>query len=112
MVTSASSISALGAHLQKLVSDRLGSNSKEDIHDVIKTALSTMAVLGLLACTLLIATAPLIAEALKLGASLRDESVLSLRILALGIPFVILSPALLDYWKHERSFMQSARFAS
>lgn len=94
----------IGRALTKLVADRLGSNSTEDIHDVIKTALSTMAVLGLLACTLLIATAPLIAEALKLGASLRDESVLSLRILALGIPFVILSAGLIGLLEAQAEF--------
>ncbi len=94
----------IGRALTKLVSDRLGSKSTEDIHDVTKTAMTSMAVLGLLACTLLIATAPLIAGALKLDASFRDESVLSLRILALGIPFVILSAGLIGLLEARAEF--------
>lgn len=94
----------IGRALTKLVSDRLGSKSTEDIHDVTKTALLTMGVLGLVACALLIVAAPLLVQILKLDTTLRDESVLSLRILALGLPFVILSAGLIGLLEARAEF--------
>lgn len=94
----------IGRALTKLVSDRLGSKRTGDIHDVTKTALFTMAVLGVTACALLIATAPLLVEALRLDPALTHESILSLRILAMGIPFVILSAGLIGLLEAQAEF--------
>lgn len=94
----------IGRALTKLVSDRLGRKNTEDLHDVTKTALFTMGFLGVVACVLLTATAPLLASALKLGDSLRSESIVSLRILAIGIPFVILSAGLIGLLEARADF--------
>lgn len=94
----------LGRALTKLVSERLGSGGSADIPDIAQTALFTMFLLGFVACLLLTILAPAFAHLLKLPPGLYGESVLSLRILALGIPFVIASAGLIGLLEARAQF--------
>ncbi len=94
----------IGRALTKLVADRLGSGKHTDIPDIAKTALTTMFVLGIFACLTLAPLAPSLSRLLKLPPALYGESVLSLRILALGIPFVIVSAGLIGLLEARAKF--------
>ncbi|WP_197017219.1 flippase [Pseudoxanthomonas suwonensis] len=94
----------MGRALTKLVSERLAVGCEADIPDIARTALSTMLVFGGLAFALLFALAPLLAQLLKFEHGLYHESVASMRWLALGVPFVILSAGLVGLLEAHSKF--------
>ncbi len=81
----------MGRALTKLVSDRIGAGNTADISDIATTALRVMLVLGALAALLIELSAPWIVGLLKIDETMLGEAVDSLRILAISLPFVILS---------------------
>ncbi|WP_052949959.1 flippase [Dyella japonica] len=94
----------IGRALTKLVSDRLGTSSTHDIPDVTATGLRVMMILGVFAAAMILVIAPWLVGLLKIDASLLDEAITSLRVLALSIPFVILSAGLIGILEAHGQF--------
>lgn len=94
----------IGRALTKLVSDRIGTSNTCDIPDVTATGLRVMLMLGILATVIILVAAPWLVGLLKIDASLLDEATTSLRILAVSIPFVILSAGLIGILEAHGQF--------
>jgi O-antigen/teichoic acid export membrane protein len=94
----------IGRALTKLVSDRLGTSSTDDIPDVTATGLRVMLMLGVLATLIILLAAPWLVGLLKIDASLLDEAIASLRVLAVSVPFVILSAGLIGILEAHGQF--------
>ncbi|WP_197018753.1 flippase [Pseudoxanthomonas suwonensis] len=84
----------IGRALTKLVAEKLAVGESGGVPDIARTALVAMFAFGCLACLVLMGLAPSLAGILKLGPQIYRESVTSIRILALGVPFVITSAGL------------------
>jgi O-antigen/teichoic acid export membrane protein len=89
----------LGRALTKLVAEHLGREEPDVLHGLIWTALWLVSGLGIIAMLGLFAVGPLlIGQVLNISVDFKFESVAAIRILAFGLPFVILtSPALCQY---------------
>jgi len=94
----------IGRALTKVVSDRIGARSTDDIGDITATALRVMLLLGVLAAVIIELAAPRLVGLLKIDASLLGEAVASLRILGVSIPFVILSAGLIGILEAHGQF--------
>lgn len=94
----------IGRALTKLVSERLGSGRSGDVPNITHTALLVMAVLGAIACITLVCSAPYLISLLRIDTDLYHESVISLRVLALGIPCVIISAGLIGLLEAHSRF--------
>jgi len=85
----------LGRALTKLVAERLGSDRGEEIPDLVGTSLALLAGVGLLSGLLFWGLAPLLVRRLlTIPEALQPETVTGLRVLAVSLPFVILSTGL------------------
>lgn len=86
----------LGRALTKLVAERIGKGRTYDLKSLVWTALWLMVGLGIFgALALFVCTKPLIYHVLNIQPELKREAIAAFRILAVGIPFVILSSALI-----------------
>lgn len=85
----------LGRALIKLVSEKLGAGSIEEIPEIVWTALLLMLLLGIAgALALLALTDWLAADVLKIPPSLQNETADAFRLLAWSVPVVILTTGL------------------
>ena len=95
----------LGRALTKLIAERLGRNQTSDLPEIIWTALWLMSGLGIAGAIIGMLTAePLIVHLLKVPAELRDEGVMSFRLLAASIPIVIATAALIGTLEAHQRF--------
>lgn len=86
----------LGRALTRHVADKIGRDLHDEIPAVAATALVCIGGLGLVTALLLFGLAPWIVETfLSLDARLKPESVLAMRVMAISIPMVVLSSALI-----------------
>lgn len=99
----------LGRALTKLISERLGRNDFADLGGLIWTAFILLAMLGVLGASLLISIIPLlVGGALRVPESLYGEAVAAFRILAAGIPIVILTAGLVGILEAHQRFRMIA----
>jgi len=95
----------LGRALTKLVSERLGKNELGDLGALIWTALTLLMLLGFIGAGLLIFFSPsLVTGLLQVPEALHDEAISAFRILAIGIPFVILTAAFVGLLEAHQRF--------
>lgn len=91
--------------LTQLVAERLGSGRDEEIPDLTKTALSLVALLGVAAAGLVALMSPwLVSRVLKVSAGLRLDGVHAFLVLALSLPFVIVSGGLIGLLQAHQEF--------
>jgi O-antigen/teichoic acid export membrane protein len=95
----------LGRALTKLVSERLGSGDLTKLGPLIWTGLIILAGLGVLGGLLVWALAePIVGSVLNVQLSLQSEAVTSFRLLAIGIPVVVLTSALIGLLEAYQRF--------
>lgn len=82
----------LGRALTKLVAEKLGQGQDNEIPSLVWTAISLMAVLGILGAILIALISPwLVSSILKIPLELQNETKIAFLILAMSIPIVIIS---------------------
>jgi O-antigen/teichoic acid export membrane protein len=82
----------LGRALTQAVAAKLGGQEEHKVPEIVWTALALMLGLGIVGCVATAALTPwLVSSALKVPASLQDETRTSFFILALSIPIVVLT---------------------
>jgi O-antigen/teichoic acid export membrane protein len=85
----------LGRALTKLVAEKLGKGQNDELPSLIWTAMSLMAVLGVLGAAVVAALSPwLVGGVLKIPAELQSETLTAFYLLAASIPIVISSTGL------------------
>lgn len=95
----------LGRALTKLVAERLGSNRQTEIPDLVATAIAIIFSLGLSASFLgAISSSWLVGDILKMDESLTQEGINAMKILSVGLPFVVLSAALIGLLEARGDF--------
>lgn len=105
----------LNRALTQLVAERLGSGLEEEVPNLTKTALSLVAFLGVAAAGLVVLISPwLVARVLKVSAGLRLDGVHAFLVLALSLPFVIVSGGLIGLLQAHQKFraISSVRMAT
>lgn len=76
----------LGSALTKLISDRLATDSADEVRDLFWTCLAVVGVLGAVGSTIFAATCPLLVHMLRVPADLRHQTQDAFYVLALGLP--------------------------
>lgn len=95
----------LGRALTKLVAERLGSGDIGDLGRLIWTGLIMLFALGLLGgVAVWLLSDAIVSSVLNVEPSLRDEAVTAFRILALGLPVVVLTSALIGILEAYQCF--------
>ena len=95
----------LGRALTKLVSERLGRSELAGLDSLIWTALKLLAVLGLVgAILLLVLSQPLVTVLLQVPDPPCHEAIAAFRIMAFGIPLVILTAGFVGILEAHQSF--------
>jgi len=95
----------LGRALTKMVAERLGRSELAGLDLLIWTALNLLAVLGLIGAILLIIfSQPLVTGLLQVPSELCDEAIAAFRVMAVGIPFVILTAACVGILEAHQCF--------
>lgn len=95
----------LGRALTKMVSERLGRGTTDDLDALIWTALILLVFLGGLgASVLLMFSDALVTRVLNVPAELQSEGVAAFRILAVGVPLVILTAGLVGLLQAHQRF--------
>ena len=95
----------LGRALTKLVAERLGSGDIADLSRLIWTGLIMLSALGFLGGVLVwFFSHAIVSSVLNVEPSLRAEAVTSFRILALGLPVVVLTSALIGILEAYQRF--------
>ena len=85
----------LGRALTKLVAEKLGNGQLEEIPSLIWTAMSLMAVLGVLGAVVVAAISPwLVNDVLNIPSELQNETLIAFYLLAASVPVVISSTGL------------------
>lgn len=85
----------LGRSLTQVTADRLGRGRQDEVPGLIRTGLRMMGALGVVGGGLLFLAAPFVAHRLLgLSAELGAETVRAIRLLALAVPFVVLTAGL------------------
>jgi O-antigen/teichoic acid export membrane protein len=85
----------LGRALTQVVAERLGTGDDRQAPRVVWTALACMLAVGLLGAGLMAALARPLTSVLEVDPSLFEETVAALRVLAIGIPFVVVTAGLI-----------------
>ncbi len=99
----------LGRALTKLVAEYLGRDEPETLHGLIWTAIWLIFGLGVVAMLGVFAATPLlIADVFNVPVELQAESVAAFHILALGLPVVILTTALVGILEAHQRFASIA----
>lgn len=99
----------LGRALTKLVSERLGNGRTGDLHLLIWTALWLIVSLGVLgAAVVLLGAGPIVRNVLNVDAALQTEGISAFRVLALGLPVVVLTTALTGILEAHQRFASIA----
>jgi O-antigen/teichoic acid export membrane protein len=95
----------LGRALTKLVAERLGSGRFDDLGPLIWTALSLLVAFGVFgAIVVFVAAGPLVQHLLNVKLQYQDEAVAAFRILALGLPVVVATAALVGLLEAHQRF--------
>ena len=95
----------LGRALTKLVAERLSGGQLDELGALIWTAMGLVAFMSILGSLLVLAGAgPLIRDVLNVDAQLHIEAINALQILAMGLPIVILSAALIGLLEAHQRF--------
>lgn len=95
----------LGRALTKLMAERIDRPRDIETTQLVWTALAALAVLGILTAVLVFSVAqPLVVRVLKVPQTLMFEGIASIRILAIGIPFVVISSALIGLLEAYQKF--------
>ncbi|WP_422126394.1 flippase [Thioalkalivibrio sulfidiphilus] len=95
----------LGRALTKLVSERLGRNEQSELGPLIWTAFILLALLGLIGASVLIVLSPLLVTGLlQVPEVLHDEAIAAFRILAVGVPIVIITAGLVGILEAHQRF--------
>lgn len=95
----------LGRALTKMVSERLGREETSDLAPLIWTAFALLAVLGVVgALLLLVLSQPLVIAVLSVPDKLYGEGVAAFRILAMGIPIVVVTAGLIGLLEAHQNF--------
>ena len=85
----------LGRALTKLVAEKLGNGQLKEIPSLIWTAMSLMAVLGVLGAVVVAAISPwLVSDVLNIPLELQSETLIAFYLLAASVPLVISSTGL------------------
>lgn len=99
----------LGRALTRLVAERLGAGRTEDLHSLIWTALAVILFLGVVgALAMLLVAAPLVRYVFNVDSALHAEAVGAFRLLALGLPVVVLTSALTGLLEAHQRFASIA----
>lgn len=99
----------LGRALTKLVAERLGDGRTEDIHSLIWTALPLIVSLGVLSAVMVLLWAgPIVRDVLNVDSALHVETIRAFRLLALGLPVVVLTTALTGLLEAHQRFASIA----
>lgn len=95
----------LGRALTQLVAERLGAGGDQGVPNLVKTALGVVVLLGVLAAIIVASIAPwLVGAILKASPGLREDGIRSFYVLALSLPFVIVSGALVGLLQAHQRF--------
>lgn len=95
----------LGRALTRLVAERLGRGAEEGLGELVWTALFLIAALGALGAAVVLSFAgPLVAHVLNVAPALQDEAVAAFRILAVGLPLVVVTSALVGLLEAYQRF--------
>lgn len=95
----------LGRALTKMVSERLGRGTNDDLGALVWTALILLATLGVVgAALLLVFSDALVTRLLNVPADLQSEGVAAFRILAIGLPLVILNAGVVGLLEAHQRF--------
>jgi len=95
----------LGRALTKLVAERLGSGELADLGPLVWSALGLLVLLGALGgAVVLLVAEPLVRGLLNVPPELQNESIVALRVLAVGIPVVALTAALIGLLEAHQRF--------
>jgi O-antigen/teichoic acid export membrane protein len=95
----------LGRALTKLVAERLGGERAEELPRLIWTALWVILAIGCVGMLGVVVAGPVLIERLfNVPVELRGESIAALRILAMGIPIVVLTTALMGVLAAHQRF--------
>lgn len=95
----------LSRALTQLIAKQLGKGDEQEIPDLVTTALVLIVVLGVVAAVLVTVITPwLVINILKTSSTLQLDGVDSLRILALTLPCIILSGALIGLLQAYQQF--------
>lgn len=81
----------VGRAMTRVVAERLGAQDKQGADAVAQTAMAFLFLVGLLVAGAFLAFAPAIVGVLGIPGEMRQEGVNAVRILALGVPFVMLT---------------------
>lgn len=99
----------LGRALTKKLSEHLGRGDNTNLSPLIWTALSLLTALGILGSILLLATTPiLVSGLLQVPNELQPEAIAAFRILAAGIPIVIVTAGLIGILEAHQRFADVA----
>lgn len=100
----------LGRALTKLVAERLGWQESDDLRQLVWTALWIILSLGVVAATVVnLAAGWLVTQVLNVPEELLAEAELAIRVLAVGIPLVVLTSALVGILEAHQQFPKIAR---
>lgn len=95
----------LGRALTKMVSERLGRKDLAELGPLVWTAFILLTMLGAIGAMLLFFFSPLlVAGLLQVPAALHDEATAAFRILAVGVPFVIITAGLVGLLEAHQRF--------
>jgi O-antigen/teichoic acid export membrane protein len=95
----------LSQALTKLVAEKLGTGRKQEIPKLVWTALAVIAILSVVGALLLASLSPWLAKGvLRVPESLRQETLISLYLLAASIPLIICSAALCGVLEAHQRF--------
>lgn len=98
-----------GRALSKLVAERLAKQYTQDLGGLIWTCLLMVIVLGVIASIVINLAAPyLIYQLLNVPAQIKSEALLAMQVLAVGVPFVIVSSALIGLIEAQNGFRKIA----
>jgi O-antigen/teichoic acid export membrane protein len=94
-----------GRALTKLVAERLGSRQFNDLGSLIWTALSLIFTFGVAGAMMVVLCAnPLVVHILNVEMQLHRESIVALQILAIGLPIVVTTTALIGLLEAHQRF--------
>jgi O-antigen/teichoic acid export membrane protein len=95
----------LGRALTKMAAERVGSDRLDDFRPLIWTAMFLMTILGIVGSLLLLAiSGPLVHHVLNVEPQLQREATTAFRILAAGLPVVVITAALIGLLEAHQRF--------
>lgn len=97
----------VGRALTKMVSERLGQDKRDDLGVLIWSAAFLLALLGVFGAVLVVMLSePLITGLLDVPDGLRDEGIAAFRVLAVGLPLVIVTAGLIGILEAYQRFRE------